>query len=41
MARLPRLHAELRRAGYVNDDLEYRSYRALWRKLSSAPASVS
>ncbi len=35
MAHLPRLHAELRRAGYVNDALEYRSYSALWRKLSS------
>jgi fatty acid desaturase len=35
MANLPRLHAELQRAGYVNDALEYRSYPALWRKLSS------
>ena len=35
MAHLPRLHAELRRAGYVSDGLEYRSYSSLWRKLSS------
>jgi len=35
MAHLPRLHAELRRSGYVNDGLEYPSYLALWRKLSS------
>ncbi len=35
MARLPKLHAELRRAGYVTDTLEYRSYPALWRELSS------
>ncbi len=35
MAHLPRLHAELRRAGYVTDDLEYRNYTALWRKLAS------
>lgn len=36
MARLPAFHAELRRAGYVTDALEYPSYRALWRALSSA-----
>ncbi len=35
MANLPRLHAELRRAGYVSEGLEYPSYTALWRKLSS------
>jgi fatty acid desaturase len=35
MARLPQLHRELRRAGYVNDDLEYGSYPELWRKLGS------
>jgi fatty acid desaturase len=35
MAHLPKLHAELRRAGYVSDGLEYRSYTALWRKLAS------
>ena len=35
MAHLPKLHAELRRAGYVTDGLEYRSYTSLWRKLAS------
>ncbi len=35
MANLPKLHTELRRAGYVTDALEYRSYPALWRKLAS------
>jgi fatty acid desaturase len=35
MHHLPRYHAELRRAGYVTDANEYRSYRALWRQLSS------
>ena len=35
MAHLPRLHAELRRAGYVTDGLEYRNYTSLWRKLAS------
>jgi fatty acid desaturase len=35
MANLPKLHAELQRAGYVTDGLEYRSYTALWRKLAS------
>ena len=35
MANLPKLHRELRRSGYVTDDLEYRSYPVLWRKLSS------
>jgi len=28
-------HAELRRTGYVTDELEYRSYSQLWSKLSS------
>jgi fatty acid desaturase len=32
---LPQLHAELVAAGYVTPELEYPSYRALWRKLSS------
>src|SRR5215475_4010819 len=36
MANLPKLHRELRRAGYVTDELEYPSYLSLWRKLSSA-----
>jgi fatty acid desaturase len=35
MAHLPRFHAELRRAGYVVDGLEYRNYTSLWRKLAS------
>jgi fatty acid desaturase len=38
MANLPKLHRELRRTGYVTDDIEYRNYPALWRKLSSRPA---
>ena len=32
---LPRLHRELREAGYVTDALEYPSYVALWRALAS------
>jgi fatty acid desaturase len=35
---LPRLHAELVDAGWVTPDLEYPSYRALWRALASRPA---
>ena len=38
MRRLPALHRELRASGYVTDDLEYGSYLALWKKLSSRPA---
>jgi len=34
MANLPKFHAELRRAGYVTDTIEYPSYLALWAKLS-------
>jgi fatty acid desaturase len=34
MANLPKLHAELVRAGYVTDALEYGSYLALWTQLS-------
>jgi fatty acid desaturase len=33
--KLPQLHAELVAAGYVTSELEYPSYRALWRKLAS------
>jgi fatty acid desaturase len=33
--KLPQLHAELVAAGYVTPQLEYPSYRALWRKLAS------
>jgi len=32
---LPKYHAELIRAGYVQPPLEYPTYRALWRKLAS------
>jgi fatty acid desaturase len=35
--RLPALHRELIAAGWATDALEYPSYRALWRKLSSRP----
>jgi fatty acid desaturase len=34
MANLPKLHAELRRANYVTDELEYPSYLALWKRLA-------
>ncbi|MGY6500956.1 MAG: fatty acid desaturase family protein [Acidimicrobiales bacterium] len=34
---LPRLHGELVASGWVGPDLEYPSYRALWRALSSRP----
>lgn len=37
---LPRLHAELRAAGWVPAELEYPSYRALWRRLASAPGAA-
>lgn len=33
MRNLPRFQKELQAAGYLTDDLEYRSYRALWRAL--------
>ena len=35
---LPAFHAELVAAGYVTPAMTYRSYVALWRKLSSRPA---
>src|SRR4051794_34406 len=35
MSRLPVLHRELQRCGYVTGTLEYESYPALWRKLAS------
>ena len=35
MRNLPRLHEELVRTGYVQPELEYRSYPALWRALAS------
>ena len=34
-SKLPRLHRELERAGYVTPELEWPSYRALWRHGSS------
>ena len=38
--RLPALHDELVRAGWVVPGLEHRSYTALWRTLASRPATV-
>jgi fatty acid desaturase len=35
MRHLPDFHAELRAAGYVNDSLEYPTYRVLWRRLAA------
>jgi fatty acid desaturase len=35
---LPRMHAELVESGWITPSLEYPTYRALWRKLSSRPA---
>ena len=37
MRNLPRYHRELVRSGYIADGLEYASYPALWRALSSGP----
>ena len=34
---LPRLHDDLVAAGWVTDELEYPSYRALWRALAARP----
>lgn len=36
---LPSLHAELVASGWVTEELEYPSYFALWRALSSRPAA--
>jgi fatty acid desaturase len=36
--RLPQMHAELVESGWITPGLEYPTYRALWRKLSSRPA---
>ncbi len=36
---LPAFHEELRRAGYVTDELTYSSYVQLWRAACSLPAS--
>ena len=38
---LPKLHAELERAGYATDALAYPSYRALWRALRSRPETAA
>ena len=37
MYNLPKYHRELIASGYITPGLEYRSYPALWRKLSSRP----
>jgi fatty acid desaturase len=34
MAHLPRLHTELKHSGFVQEHLEFRNYRTLWRKLA-------
>jgi len=36
--KLPELHDELVRSGWITPGLEYPTYRALWRKLASRPA---
>ena len=41
MRHLPRYHRALRDAGYVTPELEYRSYRALWRALRSGTPARS
>ena len=33
--KLPRLHDELRASGWISDEIEHPSYRALWRSLAS------
>jgi fatty acid desaturase len=38
-SKLPRLHRELERAGYVEPGLEWPSYRALWRHAHSRPSA--
>jgi fatty acid desaturase len=38
---LPRYHELLRESGYVTPGLEYPSYRAVWRVLSSRPRSTA
>jgi len=34
---LPRFHAALRESGYLDDALEYPSYRSLWLALTGGP----
>jgi len=41
MNNLPRFHRALVESGYVVEGLEYRSYTALWRKLSSRTTPVA
>jgi fatty acid desaturase len=41
MNNLPRYHRALIESGYVVEGLEYPSYTALWRKLSSRPTPVA
>jgi fatty acid desaturase len=41
MRHLPRYHRALRDAGYVTPELEYRSYRALWRALRAGTPTPS
>jgi fatty acid desaturase len=38
-SKLPALHRELERAGYVTEQLEWPSYRALWRHGSARPSA--
>lgn len=38
---LPEYHRELERAGYVTEQLEYPSYRAVWRALRTTPFPLS
>jgi fatty acid desaturase len=38
---LPAYHEELRRAGYVTEELTYPNYLALWRAACSAPAGLA
>jgi len=38
-AHLPRFHRELVEAGWITSELEYPTYRALWRRASSRPDS--
>ena len=38
---LPRYHAMLRESGYVDDDYEYPSYRAIWRALAAGTAPAT
>jgi fatty acid desaturase len=37
---LPTLHDELRRSGWLSDELIYPNYRSLWAKLSSRPGGA-